>query len=79
MLGAARTRPPGTAFVAFNREEDGMLGSRDFVESYLPRHRLRPRIAHVLEMVGYCDPRPGAQETPLSSSFPHPPERRSWP
>ncbi len=53
-------------FVAWNLEEDGMLGSHDFVDRYLSLSGLRPRVAHVLEMVGFCDPRPGAQETPSS-------------
>ena len=40
-------------FVAFNCEEDGLAGSRDFVASYLPRARFRIRCAHILEMVGF--------------------------
>jgi len=64
MLGVARTRPARTAFVAFNREEDGMVGSSDFV-----RWLARPEAphfdqVHVLEMVGYTDPRPGSQRVP---------------
>jgi len=64
MLGVARTRPTATAFVAFNREEDGMVGSSDFVR-WLgePGAPLFDRV-HVLEMVGYTDPRPGAQRIP---------------
>ncbi len=52
------------AFVAFNCEEDGLLGSADFVDSFLPESPLRVRMAHVLEMVGYSDPRPGSQKLP---------------
>src|SRR5215203_162931 len=39
-------------FVAFNCEEDGLRGSRDFVETYLPTVNWNVRCAHVLEMVG---------------------------
>ena len=64
MLGVARTRPARTAFVAFNREEDGMVGSTDFV-AWLGRAGapVFDRV-HVLEMVGYSDPRPGTQRLP---------------
>jgi hypothetical protein len=51
-------------FVGFNREEDGLLGSRDFVESYLPKAPFRVRSAHVLEMVGYATSVPGSQRVP---------------
>jgi len=52
------------AFVAFNREEDGLAGSRDFVREYLPGSGLSVREAHVLEMVGYRDGRSGSQRLP---------------
>lgn len=51
-------------FVAFNREEDDLLGSRDFVESCLPGAAFRVRCAHVLEMVGYASSAPGSQRVP---------------
>lgn len=51
-------------FVAFNCEEDGLLGSSDFVESYLPKAGFRVRCAHVLEMVGYASTEPGSQHLP---------------
>lgn len=51
-------------FAAFNREEDGLLGGMDFVENFLPGSSLRIELAHVLEMVGYRDPRPGSQTRP---------------
>jgi len=51
-------------FVAFNCEEDGLLGSTDFVESVVASGKLEVREAHVLEMVGYCDKRPGSQSLP---------------
>jgi Zn-dependent M28 family amino/carboxypeptidase len=40
-------------FLAFNGEEDGLLGSRDFVSNGLPTLRCRPEVTHVLEMVGF--------------------------
>lgn len=51
-------------FVAFNREEDRLAGSAEFVAAYLPSNRLELRLAHVLEMVGYRDERPGSQSKP---------------
>ncbi len=50
-------------FVAFNREEDGLLGSYDFVENYLPASWKLAEV-HILEMVGYCDHTPGSQGVP---------------
>ncbi|MEN0063919.1 MAG: M28 family peptidase [Myxococcota bacterium] len=64
MLGLARQRPAQTAFVAFNREEDGMLGSTDFVEWLAEPGGPSFSAIHVLEMVGYTDPRPGSQRVP---------------
>ncbi len=52
------------AFVVFNREEDGLLGSADFVENYLPNSSLNLECAHILEMVGYCSHVPGSQRVP---------------
>lgn len=51
-------------FVAFNGEEEDLLGSVDFVEHYLPENPIRLKAAHVLEMVGYCDHRRGSQKVP---------------
>lgn len=51
-------------FVAFNREEDGLLGSRDFGASYLPKAGWTVRCAHILEMVGYASSEPGSQRLP---------------
>jgi hypothetical protein len=51
-------------FVAYNREEDGLLGSADFVEAYLPNSSLNIVAAHVLEMVGYCSHAQGSQHIP---------------
>jgi hypothetical protein len=51
-------------FAAFNREEDGLLGSKDFVESYLPQAPFRIQCAHVLETVGFASSTPGSQRVP---------------
>jgi Zn-dependent M28 family amino/carboxypeptidase len=50
--------------VAFNGEECGLVGSREFVER---THRDLNRLeqVHVLEMVGYRDRRPNSQQNPL--------------
>ncbi len=52
------------AFVAFNCEEDGLAGSRDFVSTYLPTADFKIRCAHILEMVGYAASTPGSQRIP---------------
>ena len=51
-------------FVSFNREEDGLLGSADFVRTVALEGKISVREAHILEMVGYCDHRPGSQAIP---------------
>src|SRR6266550_2040853 len=69
MLGCAaacslwRPRLP-VVFVAFNREEDGLRGSRDFVDSYLLKAAFSVRCAHILEMLGYASSEPGSQRVP---------------
>lgn len=69
MLGCAAActlwRPTlPVVFVAFNCEEDGLAGSRDFVTSYLPEATFKVRCAHILEMVGYATSTPGSQRVP---------------
>ncbi len=69
MLGCAAACSlwrPGlpVVFVAFNCEEDGLAGSRDFVASYLPGAQFEIRCAHILEMVGYASSVPGSQRVP---------------
>src|SRR5262249_48854558 len=50
--------------VFFNREEDGLLGSSEFV-AHLARRRSWPiNEAHIFEMVGYRDQAPGSQTVP---------------
>ena len=63
---------PNVGFVAFNCEEDGMLGSSDFVESFLPSGRLVVERAHVLEMIGYCSHERGSQRRPVRIPIPMP-------
>jgi Zn-dependent M28 family amino/carboxypeptidase len=52
------------AFVAFNAEEDGLLGSRDLVANGLSIFERRLEVVHVLEMLGFR-PRGEAQSLPL--------------
>jgi len=51
-------------FVAFNCEEDGLLGSNDWVERFLPTTGYQVACSHVLEMVGYASSIPGSQKIP---------------
>jgi Zn-dependent M28 family amino/carboxypeptidase len=51
-------------YVAFNGEEDGMVGSTDFVRNFLNEVELRINQAHILEMVGYASSAPGTQRLP---------------
>ncbi|NTX01043.1 M28 family peptidase [Myxococcus sp. CA040A] len=44
---------PHVGFIGFNAEEDGLLGSRDFVAHGLPALPCQLGMAHVLEMVGF--------------------------
>lgn len=51
-------------FAIFNGEEDGMLGSSEFVRSLGPAARQTIREAHIFEMVGYFSREPGSQLRP---------------
>jgi Zn-dependent M28 family amino/carboxypeptidase len=51
------------AFVAFNCEEDGLLGSRDFVQ-WLGSPAAACAGVHILEMVGFASDAPGSQMIP---------------
>ena len=67
MLGCAATlaelEPPlPLLFAAFNREEDGFLGSSEFVAHYHPATRFE--CIHILEMVGFASSAPGSQRLP---------------
>jgi Zn-dependent M28 family amino/carboxypeptidase len=50
--------------VLFNREEDGLLGSSEFVAHLADQPTWAVTEAHVFEMVGYRDRTPGSQEMP---------------
>ncbi len=60
----AETLP--VCFVSFNREEDNMIGSADFVDNYLLKNGIHLCQAHILEMVGYCSHSPESQRKPLN-------------
>jgi Peptidase family M28 len=60
--------------VFFNREEDGMVGSKEFVASLGGRPARRIREAHVFEMVGYRDRSAGSQKLPHGLPIPFAPE-----
>jgi Zn-dependent M28 family amino/carboxypeptidase len=51
-------------FAAFNREEEGLIGSTDFTASYLRETGIAVSGAHILEMVGYGTEAPGSQRLP---------------
>lgn len=53
VLASSRTGADNVGFVAFNAEEDGLLGSRDFVANGLSALGGEVRNTHVLEMVGF--------------------------
>lgn len=61
---AGLNNPPPACFAAFNCEEDGLVGSTDFVNNYLPSSGLEIETAHILEMVGYCSHAEGSQNVP---------------
>jgi Zn-dependent M28 family amino/carboxypeptidase len=52
-------------FIAFNAEEDGLLGSRDFVANGLPSLGCPIGRVHVLEMVGFRGKPSASQSLPL--------------
>lgn len=71
MLGCAKalagSNPPTPVmFVSFNREEDGLLGSLDFVKHLTEPERKQIQCAHVLEMVGYSSEEPNSQRAPVN-------------
>jgi len=55
---------PPAMIVLFNREEDGLLGSREFVAHLATRPAWKIEEAHVFEMVGYCTREPNSQRMP---------------
>lgn len=69
MLGCAKAiaqsgAPMPVMFVSFNREEDGLMGSIDFVEHLTAAQQNEIECAHILEMVGYSSDQPNSQVTP---------------
>ncbi|HSY17746.1 MAG TPA: M28 family peptidase [Candidatus Acidoferrales bacterium] len=71
MLGCAKAlagASPATPvmFVSFNREEDGLLGSLDFVKHLAEQERKQIKCVHVLEMVGYASDEPNSQRAPVN-------------
>lgn len=52
-------------FVCFNCEEDGLLGSEDFVKRWVASNPRRIASVHVLEMIGFCSHAPGSQKLPV--------------
>ncbi len=69
MLGCAKacasiSPRPAVGFVSFNREEDGMLGSQDFVQWLTASPQVQVECVHVLEMVGYATDAPDSQRVP---------------
>jgi Zn-dependent M28 family amino/carboxypeptidase len=53
-----------TMIVLFNREEDGLLGSSEFVASLATQTTWSVEEAHIFEMVGFCNRAPGSQKMP---------------
>jgi Zn-dependent M28 family amino/carboxypeptidase len=53
-----------TIIVLFNREEDGLLGSGEFVAHLAAQSAFAVEEAHVFEMVGFCNRAPGSQRLP---------------
>lgn len=53
-----------TMIVLFNREEDGLLGSQDFVAHLASQSAGSIEEAHIFEMVGFCNRAPGSQRMP---------------
>ncbi len=53
-----------TMIVLFNREEDGLLGSQEFVAHLLAQSGWTVGEAHIFEMVGFCTRAAGSQRLP---------------
>ena len=51
-----------TMIVFFNREEDGLLGSREFVDHLAGRPDWAVEEAHIFEMVGFCTRAPALRK-----------------
>ena len=67
MLGCAKAVAGSdlpVCFVSFNLEEEGLKGSRSFVDEFIVPEKIKVAACHVLEMVGYCDHAEGSQRLP---------------
>lgn len=67
MLATARALANETnkvAFIAFNAEEDGLLGSTDFVNNYLVNRKHNIKLVHILEMIAFTNKEKGSQSLP---------------
>jgi hypothetical protein len=53
-----------TMIFLFNREEDGLLGSREFVAHLAAQSAWAIEEAHIFEMVGFCNRAAGSQRMP---------------
>ena len=61
---SSRKPTPPVCFVSFNREEDNLLGSRDFVRWLDAEAKIKIGRAHILEMVGFASDAPKTQRIP---------------
>jgi hypothetical protein len=53
-----------TMIALFNREEDGLMGSSELVDSLAGQSAWVVEEAHIFEMVGFCTRAPGSQRLP---------------
>jgi hypothetical protein len=70
----ARHNVGAVMVVFFNREEDGLIGSGEFVASLSKRGARRVSEAHIFEMVGYRSRTPGSQKLPIGLPIPFAPD-----
>jgi Zn-dependent M28 family amino/carboxypeptidase len=70
----ARHNVGSVMIVFFNREEDGLIGSGEFVASLADQPARRISEAHVFEMVGYCSRASGSQKMPSGLPLPFAPD-----
>ena len=63
---------PPIRVVIFNREEDGLLGSIEYVESLTADERKQIAETHIFEMVGYFRREKGSQRKPANLPIPLP-------
>ncbi|MDA8019573.1 MAG: M20/M25/M40 family metallo-hydrolase [Thermoanaerobaculia bacterium] len=63
---------PPVRVVIFNREEDGLLGSSEYVDSLSADQRSRISETHIFEMVGYYRREKGSQRKPGNLPIPLP-------